>query len=123
MKLKIFELENRRYEQNAKVVSLILYFPRHQELSKEFNEFLAKYQVFNNVLKRTAEQLSKPMSQALGNATPNAADRSARDLDHSLMALDEVYQILSGEMRRQITKMEYDNEHFSPSSTVSGILF
>ncbi len=90
----------------------MLYFPQHQELSKEFNEFLSKYQDFNNLLKYTAERRPTRMSQGSESATPSAADQGSRDLDNSLMTLDEVYQILSGEMRRQIAEMEHDNEQF-----------
>jgi hypothetical protein len=110
---KFLELENRRYEQNAKIVSLMIYFPEREKISREFNAFLREYEQFNQDVRRTIRERFTQMSQPVEGAIPSPkGDKLKSDFEDSLMVLDQAYTSLAEHMRQRITETEIDNEKF-----------
>ena len=112
LKEKFSELENRRYEQNAKIVSLMIFFPEREKIWEQFNAFLHDYQLFNESLRRTVQERYGGSSPTGASAVPNAVKSSSIDLDNSLMVLNQGYEALAEIMKQQIRVVESDSETF-----------
>ena len=97
------DLQNRRFRQNAKVVSLTIHFHDSAALRQRFQEFLTLSHQYVRALETAV--------RAAGSGGPDAAAQ-LNDTDTLLQSLDSLYSAIVANMKEQIGRAEDESEHF-----------
>jgi hypothetical protein len=99
------ELENRRFQQNAKVVSLFIYFKSRDELSSLFNSYLAVVGDFMSALDR--QVAAATTSAAGGRGTDDGVS-----IDDLTLRLNEAYNRVLNRIKQEVEGVEDESESF-----------
>jgi hypothetical protein len=97
------DLQNRRFRQNAKVVSLMIHFKSATALRDRFQEYIRGSSDFFRTVEATVRA-------RVGN--PNSPDGSDETLDSQLTGLGRVYEMLTNKMMEEIGMTEDANEKY-----------
>jgi len=100
---QLIDLQNRRFRQNAKVVSLMIHFRDTRELNDLFQEYL----VASSEYFRTLEESGRSADHRSA-----AKGRKHGGQDEELQKLDEVYSAIVARMKEEIGRAENESEKY-----------
>jgi hypothetical protein len=106
---QFIELQNQRFRQNAKVVSLFIYFDEAEELRNRFQEFLVQSAQYFRDLESVVRARTEAKAGAAGAKSNGAA---SVDLDNELVQLDRLYSAIVDALKEQIQKVQDASEKF-----------
>src|SRR5262249_23018184 len=92
-----FELQSKRFQQNAKFASLVIYFPETDQgnLRKTYNDYLAQVQDFMGQLKTAVgirSELLKKQSASANAQLRQQFDAIQTQLDAAIITLNQKYE-------------------------------
>jgi len=112
-----FELQTKRFQQNAKFASLVIYFPetKRGNLRQTYNDYLAEVQVFVGQLKTAAgirSELLKKQSGASSEQLRKQFQEIQTQLDSAITKLNQKYEEVLQLMKVQIGDSENESEEY-----------
>jgi hypothetical protein len=100
------DLQNRRFQQNAKVSALFVHFEAKDALDKDFNAYL-------KVVSEYMAALEAAVQRPRGNpASEEASQEKLRELDVLTVALNEAYALVLGGIRKELSEVENESQSF-----------
>jgi len=112
-----FELQSKRFQQNAKFASLLIYFPetKRGNLRQTYNDYLASVQVFMGQIKTAAgirsELLKKP-SESAAEQLRKQFQEIQTQLDGAISKLNQQYEEVLQLMKVLIGESENESENY-----------
>lgn len=112
-----FALQSKRFQQNAKFASLVIYFPATKQgnLRQTYNDYLADVQAFMGQLKMAVgirSELLKKQSASSSEQLRNQFQHIQEQLDSSINKLNEKYEAVLQLMKVQIGESENESENY-----------
>jgi hypothetical protein len=101
---QFIDLQNRRFRQNAKVVSLMIHFRRTTALRDSFQEYLVGASAFFRLVEDTV--------RARAAQTAPADEADIDKVDKTIQLLEGLYTEISNRMIEEIGRMEDENEKY-----------
>jgi hypothetical protein len=101
------ELQNRRFQQNAKVSALFVHFRAKDMLDKEFRSYLKEVSAY-------MAQLDSAVDRPRGRGAPpsTAIEGVLHDLDVRTLELNEVYERVLAVIRKELSEVENESQSF-----------
>jgi hypothetical protein len=101
------ELQNRRFQQNAKVSALFVHFQSKDALDKEFRQYLKV--VFGYMAALDAAVERRPGPDAFSD---EAVEDMLRSLDVMTLELNEAYERVLAVIRKELSEVENESQSF-----------
>jgi hypothetical protein len=102
-KTQFIDLQNRRFQQNAKTASTMLYFPHNEDVRDLFQKYIEKSGSYLRALELQVEACT---------STGKCDQSTSSPLDQKLQEVDSLYQALVSKIKDEISAKEQDNEQF-----------
>lgn len=102
-KSQFIDLQNRRFQQNAKTASTMLYFPDNEEVRDLFQKYIENSSSYFRAIDVQIETCS---------STGHCVSTASSSLDGDLQEVDSLYQALVSKIKDDISAKEQENEQF-----------
>ena len=114
---KQFELQSKRFQQNAKFASLVIYFPETNRgnLRQTYNDYLTDVQVFMGQLKTAVgirSELLKKQSESSSEQLRKQFEEIQTQLDGAITKLNQKYEEVLQLMKVLIGESENESENY-----------
>ncbi len=102
--MQYVDFQNRRFQQNAKVSSQLIFYDKREEMSSIFNRYIGDASEFVRMLHEMV------LAKQSTNSGRRGSREEGRNVDAGILKLNRSYQLLIDEMKRQISALEVENE-------------
>jgi hypothetical protein len=101
------ELQNRRFQQNAKVSALFVHFKAKDALDKDFNAYLRVVSEYMTALDAAVQR-----ARATHRAPGDESQERLQTLDVLTLALNEAYDRVLAGIRKELSEVENESQSF-----------
>ena len=102
---QFIDLQNRRFQQNAKVVSLMINFKDYAALNTRFQDYLVHSAAY---FRRLEELVRAKASSTTTDASPQSPD----EIDQMMKRLEALYVVVSNQIREEIGRTEDESQKY-----------